>query len=178
MNNIAQLLNLLSVVSLSLFSGAFLFIAVVIVGFWRSVAPDVFLNWMSDHFYRFPILMVPLNMIALLLTITAFGTAWKSRPSSRIPLGLSVVCIFACTLTYQIYFAGANAEFLNRSIELSQIENAFAERLGTRIDTWATWHWLRTGLTIAALTFASWGLLLPLANIESDSTSIDSIDLF
>jgi Domain of unknown function (DUF1772) len=170
MNNIAQLLNLLSVVSLSLFSGAFLFIAVVIVGFWRSVAPDVFLNWMSDHFYRFPILMVPLNMVALLLTIAAFGTAWKSRPSSRIPLGLSVVCIFACTLTYQIYFAGANAEFLTRSIELSQIENA--------IDTWATWHWLRTGLTIAALTFASWGLLLPLANIESDSTSIDSIDLF
>jgi hypothetical protein len=153
MNNIAQLLNLLSVVSLSLFSGAFLFIAVVIVGFWRSVAPDVFLNWMSDHFYRFPTLMVPLNMIALLLTITAFGTAWKSRPSSRIPLGLSVVCIFACTLTYQIYFAGANAEFLTRSIEVSQIGNA--------IDTWATWHCLRTGLTIGSLIFASWGLLLP-----------------
>jgi Domain of unknown function (DUF1772) len=170
MNNLARILNLLSVISLSLFSGAFLFIAVVIVGFWRSVAPNVFLNWMSDHFYRFPTLMVPLNMVALLLTIAAFGTAWKSRPSSRIPLGLSVVCIFVCTLTYQIYFAGANAEFLNRSIELSQIENA--------IDTWATWHWLRTGLTIGALVFASWGLLLPLANIESDSTSIDSIDLF
>lgn len=152
MNNLARILNLLSVISLSLFSGAFLFIAVVVVGFWRSVAQDVFLNWMSDHFYRFPTLMVPLNMIALLLTIAAFGTAWKSRPSSRIPLGLSVVCIFACTLTYQIYFAGANAEFLNRSIEVSQIENA--------IDTWATWHWLRTGLSIGALVFASWGLLL------------------
>ena len=152
MNNLARILNLLSVISLSLFSGAFLFIAVVVVGFWRSVAQDVFLNWMRDHFYRFPTLMVPLNMIALLLTIAAFGTAWKSRPSSRIPLGLSVVCIFACTLTYQIYFAGANAEFLNRSIEVAQIENA--------IDTWATWHWLRTGLSIGALVFASWGLLL------------------
>jgi hypothetical protein len=153
MNNIAQIFNLLSVISLSLFSGAFLFIAVVIVGFWRSVAPDVFLNWMSDHFYRFPTLMVPLNMVALLLTIAAVGTAWKSRPSSRIPLGLSVVCIFACTLTYQIYFAGANAEFLNRSIELAQIEDA--------IQIWATWHWIRTGLSIAALIFASWGLLAP-----------------
>ena len=152
MNNLARILNLLSVISLSLFSGAFLFIAVVVVGFWRSVAQDVFLNWMSDHFYRFPTLMVPLNMIALLLTIAAFGTAWKSRPSSRIPLGLSVVCIFFFFFTYQIYFAGANAEFLNRSIEVSQIENA--------IDTWATWHWLRTGLSIGALVFASWGLLL------------------
>jgi ABC-type multidrug transport system permease subunit len=108
---------------------------------------------MSDNFYRFPTLMVPLNMVALLLTIAAFGTAWKSRPNSRIPLGISVVCIFACTLTYQIYFAGANAEFLTRSIELAQIENA--------IHTWATWHWLRTGLSIAALIFASWGLLVP-----------------
>ncbi len=161
MNNLARILNLLSVVSLSFFSGAFLFIAFVIVGFWQSVAPDVFLNWMSDHFYRFPTLMVPLNIVALLLTIlvprrsanAAFGTAWKSRPNSRIPLGISVVCIFACTLTYQIYFAGANAEFLNRSINLPQIGNA--------IQTWATWHWLRTGLTIGSLVFASWGLLLP-----------------
>jgi hypothetical protein len=29
------------------------------------------------------------------------------------------------------------------------------------IDTWATWHCLRTGLTIGSLIFASWGLLLP-----------------
>lgn len=168
MNNLARILNLLSIISLSLFAGAFLFIAFVVVGFWQAVAPEVFLNWMSDNFYRFSALMVPLNMVALLLTIAAFGTAWKSRPSSRIPLGLSVVCIFACTLTYQIYFAGANAEFLNRAIDLSQIENA--------IQTWAIWHWLRTGLSIAAMIFASWGLLLPLANINSESASIDSFD--
>lgn len=153
MNNTAQILNLLAVVSLSLFSGAFLFIAVVVIGFWQAVAPEVFLNWMSDNFYRFPTLMVPLNMVALLLTIAAFGTAWKSRPSSRIPLGISVFCIFACTLTYQIYFAGANAKFLNRSIDLPQI--------GDAIHTWATWHWVRTGLAISALICASWGLLLP-----------------
>jgi hypothetical protein len=151
MNNLVKILNILSIVSLSLFSGAFLFIAFVIVGFWQSLAPDVFLGWMSDNFYRFPALMVPLNMVALLLTIAAFGTAWKSQPNGRIPLGLSVICIFACTLTYQVYFAGANAEFLTRSIDLSQIEVA--------IHTWATWHWVRTGLSIAALIFASWGLL-------------------
>jgi Domain of unknown function (DUF1772) len=153
MNNFAKTLNLLSIVSLSLFSGAFLFIAFVIVGFWQSLAPEVFLNWMNNNFYRFPALMVPLNMVALLLTIATFVTAWRSRPNSRVPLGLSVVCIFACTVTYPIYFAGANAEFLNRSIELQQISKA--------IDTWATWHWVRTSLTIGALIYASWGLLLP-----------------
>jgi hypothetical protein len=76
---------------------------------------------------------------------------------------LSVVCIFACTLTYQIYFAGANAEFLNRSIELQQI--------GKAIQIWATWHWMRTGLTIAALTFSSWGLLTLPKNQDDRSNS-------
>jgi hypothetical protein len=130
MNNLARILNLLSVISLSLFSGAFIFIAVVVVKFWQAVAPDVFLSWMSDHFFRFPLLMVPLNIVALLLTIASFGTGWKSRSSSRIPLGLSVVCIFACTLTYPIYFAGANAEFLNRSICLRLEMRLILGRIG------------------------------------------------
>jgi Domain of unknown function (DUF1772) len=150
MHNLARILNLLSVVSLSLFSGAFLFIALVVVRFWQAVEPDVFLGWMSDHFFRFPALMVPLNMISLLLAIAAFGTAWKPRSTSRLPLALSLICIVVCTVTFPVYFAGANAEFLGRSIALPQIANA--------IQTWATWHWARTGLAIAALMFASWGL--------------------
>lgn len=150
MTNLARILNLLSVVSLSLFSGAFLFIAFVVVRFWQAVEPDVFLSWMSDHFFRFPVLMVPLNMISLLLAIASFGTTWKPQPASRIPLGLSLISIFACTITYPTYFAGANAEFLNRAIELPQMPEA--------IQTWATWHWIRTGLAIAAVSFASWGL--------------------
>jgi hypothetical protein len=164
MNNLARILNLLSVVSLSLFSGAFLFIAFVVVGFWEAVEPDVFLSWMSNHFFRFPALMVPLNMISLLLTIAAFSTAWKSRPASRIPLGLSVICIFACTITYSIYFAGANAEFLNRAIALPQI--------GTAINTWAAWHWFRTGLAIAALTSSSWGLFQQPSNQMTEATAL------
>jgi hypothetical protein len=151
MSTLARTFNLLSVIAISLFSGAFLFIAFVVVKFWQSIAPAVFLDWMNDNFFRFPMLMIPLNMIALLLTIVALGTAWKSYPSRRLPLGLAVVCIFACTVTYPIYFAGANAEFLGRTIELPQI--------GDAIQTWDTWHWMRTGLAIGAVSFASWGLL-------------------
>lgn len=150
MFNLARILNLLSAIALSLFSGAFLFIALVVVKFWQAVEPEVFLNWMSDHFFRFPTLMVPLNMIALVLTIAAFGTAWKSKSESQLALGLSTIFIFVCTLTFPIYFAGANAEFLNRMLPLPQIESA--------IDTWATWHWVRTGLVISALILASFGL--------------------
>jgi hypothetical protein len=151
MRNLASILNLLSVVVLGLFSGAFLFIALVVVKFWQAVEPEVFLVWMNDHFFRFPMLMVPLNMVSLLLAIAAFGTTWKVRPHSRLPLGLSLICIFACTITFPIYFAGANAEFLNRTIAIPDISTA--------IQTWANWHWLRTTLAFMALAFASWGLL-------------------
>jgi hypothetical protein len=156
MNALARTFNLLSVIALSLFSGAFLFIAFVVVKFWQSIAPETFLNWMNDHFFRFPTLMIPLNMIALLLTIVALGTSWKPRATNRLPLGLAVACIFACTITYPIYFAGANAAFLDRTIELSLI--------GDAIQTWATWHWLRTGLAIASGIFASWGLFSEFKN--------------
>jgi hypothetical protein len=163
MFNLARILNLLSAIALSLFSGAFLFIALVVFKFWQAVEPEVFLNWMSDHFFRFPTLMVPLNMIALVLTISALGTAWKSQPSSRLALGLSSICIFVCTLTFPIYFAEANAEFLSRTIPLPQISTA--------IDTWATWHWVRTSLAIAALIFASFGLLQHSSTQTSEVTS-------
>jgi hypothetical protein len=151
MRNLASILNLLSVVVLGLFSGAFLFIALVVVKFWQAVEPEVFLVWMNDHFFRFPMLMVPLNMVSLLLAITAFGTAWKIRPNSRLALGLSLICIFACTITFPIYFAGANAAFLSRTIAIPDIFTA--------IQTWANWHWMRTTFAFMALAFASWGLL-------------------
>jgi Domain of unknown function (DUF1772) len=150
MSHMSRIFNLLSVISLSLFSGAFLFIAFVMLKFWQALEPAVFLNWMNDNFCRFPRLMIPLNMISLLMTLAALVTAW-TRPNSRLALGLSLICIFACTSTYSIYFESANAEFLSREIELSQVSAA--------LDNWSNWHWLRTILAIAALCFASWDLL-------------------
>jgi hypothetical protein len=163
MSSVSRIFNLLSVISLSLFSGAFLFIALVIVKFWQAVEPDVFLAWMNDNFFRFPLLMIPLNMVALLMTISAFGTAWKSNSSNKLRLGLSLICIFICTSTYSIYFQSANAEFLNRSIQLSQVSSV--------LKTWSNWHWLRTILAIAALGFASWGLLQGSSNQNPETAS-------
>jgi hypothetical protein len=162
MKNLARILNLLSIVSLSLFSGAFLFIAFVIVKFWQAVEPEIFLTWMQDNFFRFPILMIPLNLISLLATLLAFGLAWKFRPTSRLALGLSLICIFASTVTYPIYFVGANAELLSSGVELSQVSVA--------LNTWSNWHWLRTILAIVALGFASWGLLQESFNQHMETT--------
>jgi hypothetical protein len=159
------------VIALSLFSGAFLFIALVVVKFWQAVAPDIFLTWMNDNFFRFPMLTIPLNMVALLMTIVAFGTAWKSNSSNKLLLGLSLICIFICTSTYSIYFEGANAEFLNRSILVPRRSANELSQVSSALNTWSNWHWLRTILAIAALGFASWGLLQGFANQNTEKIS-------
>jgi uncharacterized membrane protein len=171
MSSVSKIFNLLSVISLSLFSGAFLFIALVVVKFWQAVEPNIFLAWMNDNFFRFPLLMIPLNMVALLMTIAAFGTAWKSNSSNKLLLGLSLICIFICTSTYSIYFEGANAEFLNRSILVSRRSANELSQVSSALNTWSNWHWLRTILAIAALGFASWGLLQRSSNQNSETAS-------
>ena len=56
-------LELLATIALSLFVGALIFIAFVMVKFWRSTEPENFFTWMSLHFFRFPKIMVPLNLL-------------------------------------------------------------------------------------------------------------------
>ncbi len=61
MQKIAVLLQISALIALSAFSEAFLFIALVMVKFWQSLAPQDFLNWMTNDLYLMPKIMVPLN---------------------------------------------------------------------------------------------------------------------
>jgi phosphoglycerol transferase MdoB-like AlkP superfamily enzyme len=95
--------------------------------------------------------MIPLNMVSLLMLIVALATAWKSSPSSRLPLSLGLISLFIATITFPIYFAGANAEFLSQTMDLGDISE--------KIEIWSNWHWFRTGLAILSIVFVSWALL-------------------
>jgi hypothetical protein len=150
MQKIAAISQLLTLVVLSAFSGALLFIAFVLVKFWQSIAPDVFLSWMSEHFFRLPTIMVPLNVLSLLSAIAALTTSWKVFPKSRLPFGLGLLSLIVCTLTFPIYFADANAKFVTQSIDFVDVDR--------QITTWLNWHWFRTGLAILSVVFVSWGL--------------------
>lgn len=151
MTKISTIFHVLTLIVLSLYSGALLFIAVAVVNFWQATEPSMFLSWMSENFYRFPTIMIPLNMAALLMLIAALATAWKSLPSSRLPLILGLFSLFICTITFPIYFAGANAEFLSQTIDLGAVSE--------KIAIWSNWHWFRTGLAILSIVFVSWALL-------------------
>lgn len=151
MAKISALFQVLALIALSLFSGALLFIAIAVVKFWQVVEPEIFLSWMNEHFFRFPTIMIPLNMVSLLMLIAALAISWKPQPRSRLPLSLGLIALFGCTITFPIYFAGANAEFLSHAIDLT----AVAEKIGI----WSNWHWFRTGLVILSIIFVSWALL-------------------
>jgi hypothetical protein len=151
MNRVSTVFQVLTLIALSLYSGALLFIAIAIVSFWQAAQPAIFLSWMSENFYRFPSIMLPLNMLSLLMLIVALATAWNSSPSSRLPLSLGLISLFISTITFPIYFAGANAEFLSQTIDLG----AISEKIGI----WSNWHWFRTGLTFLSIVFVSWALL-------------------
>jgi hypothetical protein len=151
MTRISTVFQVLTLIALSLYSGALLFIAIAVVSFWQAAQPSMFLSWMSANFYRFPRIMIPLNMLSLLMLIVALTTAWNSSPSSRLPLSLGLISLFIATITFPIYFAGANAEFLSQTIDLGTISE--------KIGIWSNWHWFRTGLTILSIVFVSWALL-------------------
>jgi hypothetical protein len=149
MPRLSTLLQLLAFSALSAFSGALLFIAVVLIKFWQSAEPEVFLNWMTDHFFRLPMIMVPLNVIALVMTLAALVASWKSGSYGRLFWGLGLAFLFACTITFPIYFAGANAEFTEQTIPLTAV--------ASKINIWSQWHWVRTALAMLATFWAGLG---------------------
>jgi hypothetical protein len=142
-----KILQVFSLVSLATFTGAFLFIAIVIVPFWLSSEPNYFIEWFEVNFLRFPTLMIPLNLIAFLTTLITLIVSWKSKANTKIIWTIATIAIFLASITYPIYFASANALLLDKTIELSLVM--------TKLITWSNWNWLRSVLTFIALIFAT-----------------------
>jgi hypothetical protein len=151
MAKVASLFQVLALIALSLFSGALLFVAVVVIKIWQAEEPNTFLSWMSESFFRFPTIMVPLNLISLLMIIAALVTSWRSNPNNRLPLVLGLMSLLTCTITFPVYFASANAEFVTHAINLNDVAE--------KIKIWSNWHWFRTGLALLSICFISWALL-------------------
>jgi hypothetical protein len=138
--------QVLSLVSLAIFTGAFLFIAIVIVPFWLSSEPNYFLKWFEVNFLRFPTLMIPLNLIAFVTTFITLIISWKSKANTKIIWILATLAIFLASITYPIYFASANALFSSQTLDLSLVV--------PELIAWSNWNWLRTALTFIALILA------------------------
>jgi hypothetical protein len=142
-----KITQVLSLVSLAMFTGAFLFIAIVIVPFWLSSEPDYFLEWFEQNFFRFPSLMIPLNLIAFLTTLITLAVSWTSKANTKFIWIVVAIAVFLASITYPMYFASANALFLAQTIELPLVMPTLV--------TWSNWNWFRLGFTVIALVLAA-----------------------
>ncbi|MFS4418513.1 hypothetical protein [Maribacter sp. 2307ULW6-5] len=138
--------NLVSVAALlfnSAFSGAFLFIAVTIVPFWSSLEPSGVNAWYATYFWRFPTIMVPLNLLTFIAIAIGTYRAHKVKSPNVKLWYLAFVAIFLCSLTYPLIFDGANKTMMSPNANLQEVAASFQK--------WVDWHRVRTLLSLISL---------------------------
>jgi hypothetical protein len=137
-----------ALVILSLLTGAMLLVGVVLVPFWRAVAPEAFLDWFGAHAPRIQVVGLPLGLAATAVTLAAAGLSWGRGAASHLTVA-SAVLTFATSVAFVLYFLPTNTAFIAREIPPSSV--------GAELARWVFWHWLRVvlgALAVAALLAA------------------------
>lgn len=138
-NNITTLALLFN----SAFSGAFVFIAVVMVPFWSAIGNQGINDWFSTYFWRFPTIMVPLNLLTFIFIGIGTYQAYKAKTEGRKLWYTATLVMLLCSLTYPLVFDGANKVMMNSGADLQEVRSSF--------DQWVNWHWVRTALSVVSL---------------------------
>lgn len=141
MQSYLPLLNISAVLSIfasGLLAGALLTEAMVLVPFWRKLAPGEFLTRHGDMaplLFRF---YAPLTVLGTSLPIITMLIALLFNDSSQVLwIGSGSIAIALLSI-YFVYFKSANARFESGKLEDSELE--------TELVRWAYWHNFRTNL--------------------------------
>jgi uncharacterized membrane protein len=131
---------------LGLAAGALLAEAAVLLPYWRSLEPEVFLAWYAANaelLFRF---FAPLEIAGALLALgAAVLDGWPRRGQSSFQLASAVLAV-AVLAAFPLYFAETNTSFAAGTIP--------AAALADELTRWARWHWARTVLEVAAFAAA------------------------
>jgi len=142
---------MLAVGSLGVFVGAMLTEGFVLVPYWRALSADAFYVWYGANDKRLVAFFGPITWFAGLTTLAAAGLSlWTAHPGRWYALA-AAVCILGVVAMFFVYFERANASF--------SLRNMPANELRLELDRWASWHWVRCGLSLVALTaviLAAW----------------------
>ena len=146
MQFLCDVLQLLSVASLGVFAGAMLTEGLVLVPYWRSLAAAEFFAWYAANDRRLLGFFGPLTAVTAVLALaTALVALWTGDPGRWLALLAAVLAVVVVS-TFFLYFQHANASFTAATLE--------ADALAAELQRWATWHWVRSGLSLAALAAA------------------------
>ena len=146
MKRFADALPFLSAAALALFVGALLTEAMVLVPMWQALQPQEFFALHAAHAFRLYQFFAPLTVSATVLAVAAAVTAVamdRTRSSASV---LAAALALVVLSTYFLYFQRANAAFAAASIAHAA--------LPAELSRWASWHWFRTGVGLAALASA------------------------
>lgn len=146
MEFICAALQFLSVASLGIFVGAMLTEGFVLVPYWRALPPADFFAWYAANDQRLLGFFGPLTAVTAVLAVAAAVSAlWAGHPGRWLALLAAVLSVVVVS-TFFVYFEQANASFAAATIK--------ADDLSAELSRWATWHWLRSALSLAALAAA------------------------
>lgn len=146
MNTLCHVLQLLSVASLGIFAGSMLTEGLVLVPYWRSLPPREFFAWYAANDQRLLGFFGPLTMVTAALTQVASLGSFVAEVPGRWPTLVAALLSLTVLSTFFIYFKQANESFDAASLG--------HDDLPAELRRWAAWHWMRTGMSLAALTAA------------------------
>jgi hypothetical protein len=135
---VSSTLLILTSLVLGLLAGGMLVIGVSLVGFWKSLAPRDFQVWFASHSHLIGRLMIPLGAGAVAVTVTTVISCWRGPATCRRWLVIAAFSVVGVMVTYPLFFAATN-----QALERGGLSDA---AVGTLLDRWVTWHWLRTAL--------------------------------
>jgi hypothetical protein len=143
---VGELVRLLAAGALGVFAGAMLTEGLVLVPYWRSLTAERFYAWYGENHARLVAYFGPLTWIAgLAALISAAASSWQAHDAATQTAAAAVLSL-AAVLLFPLYFKNANASFLERTLS--------DEGLHRELGRWARWHWLRSGLSLAAAGMA------------------------
>jgi hypothetical protein len=146
MHLLGELLALLAVASLGIFFGAMLTEGLVLVPYWRSLPAESFYSWYGANDKRLLGFFGPLTWLAALSALAVAGIClWTAHPGRWYAVA-AAACVLVVVSMFFVYFEQANATF--------SLGRMPATELRVDLDRWVAWHWVRSGLSLAALTAA------------------------
>jgi len=134
-----EILNVTATVILGLYAGSLLTEAMILVPYWRKMPAEDFFRLHGTLGPKLFHYFAPLTVLAVGLSI-AIPIINSGQNKYWVSAAILAVCALAI---FFIYFNKANKRFADHSLP--------NDKLHAELKRWASWHWIRTGLIIAAL---------------------------
>ena len=149
---IIEIFQLMSSLALGLLAGSLLTEAVILVPYWRTMDPKEFLSLHGTLGPRLYGYFAPLTILATIIPVlAALMPLILGAPFHWLHLVPGFITLIMLAI-YFAYFKGANDSFKSGAVGV--------DGLAKELNNWATWHWIRVVLVIAAFIVSLRVLLL------------------